>query len=980
MLNTQDLVNYISQSLNTIGAAQTETYSFRIVSDIGETKGGTGINGIIRPYENTVLPVNNGYIEAMYTFVCDLIIPASRANYHVANVNQIVGLLIAQTQKANVQLSDGECIITLTAGVPKKYDVHYGYGESVVLSFTIHVTYTQNAVTSADKHWSLDGTPIPFLRESVSIERDGYVRKIFTEPYSRILLTGETKYYTFTIPYQSTVYASLQQEILQSAWQTHTLTYYDGVSFTQENPFTQEVVIFRTGNSHSESPNGSVFEITFSDKYNASGKTLQYYMALIDFPFDSNGEDTRYFASQTEQQQYFESKASASTAPFILIDAPNLDNLMITKQVYNSTGAAGSQFDYASKNYAIIKVVSSSATNYFYYFIDNCMIGANGQVVVDLKMDTIQTYFFDPSVTFSDCMIERAHLNRFVDNGNGTVSFVSDPATKIFNAEEGMKFPKRILKRTKLNLQFTGNEQIDQWLNENIAYWVYVFIAPNHAYNVGNIGTAGSTVTSDTININGSTVLTETKYVDGRIFYGDGLSSEPYCISYPIYSTKNKIIVQTSVKNGSSWDEIYININNDGRIGFENLNQDTSFFYNIKISMIPPFQRVSQGNVSMSIQDGNLIIPARALTIENIGSGYVYTDGNKIARLFLSQDSILSSATGYGRPCVVSTDIFGETYPDGVFFGVQQSSQALQAFAFDLQENNQIAKNAITTQQPPNPSYNPKLNGQNFKEIVITASDGESFTYDIQKLAEPSVIFEYSEPVVPEITRYYMRAMGGTGLYTSPTDQNYMGLVGSTDNSLAFTNNQYAAYIANNKNFFLQSGIKMGANLISGVAGGAASMLTGDVAGGASAIAGSMIGTVLSAVNLSLTVDNMKNAPEQMKNANGNIIFNLFTMDLGLYVEEYSALDGDLETANDFMDLYGFTFSSVGNIRDYSNIRKYHNYIKAQLQSVDGNLSNVARRDLRDRFSNGVRFWNSDTVSYQYENYENWLDEETAPN
>ena len=960
MLNTQDLVNYISQSLNTIGAAQTETYSFRIVSDIGETKGGTGINGIIRPYENTVLPVNNGYIEAMYTFVCDLIIPASRANYHVANVNQIVGLLIAQTQKANVQLSDGECIITLTAGVPKKYDVHYGYGESVVLSFTIHVTYTQNAVTSADKHWSLDGTPIPFLRESVSIERDGYVRKIFTEPYSRILLTGETKYYTFTIPYQSTVYASLQQEILQSAWQTHTLTYYDGVSFTQENPFTQEVVIFRTGNSHSESPNGSVFEITFSDKYNASGKTLQYYMALIDFPFDSNGEDTRYFASQTEQQQYFESKASASTAPFVLIDAPNLDNLMITKQVYNSTGAAGSQFDYASKNYAIIKVVSSSATNYFYYFIENSMIGANGQVVVDLKMDTIQTYFFDPSVTFSDCMIERAHLNRFVDNGNGTVSFVSDPATKIFNAEEGMKFPKRMISRTKLNMNFVfSNAQVNTWLNENVAYWVYVFIDPSASYTFGNLNSSASA--SDG---------TVTGQIPTATLYPIGFNGESGVICFPIYknfsnsvstgfSNAQNVIQIQNISSVSGWGIKNIVVHQRALSYFKQQNAKTSYFYNIKLSIVPPFDVLSPSLSDVYIDSNNNLI---LKSTSPDGGASVSTVS--IASINQSYVSAISCEGG-------------GNLSSGVFINTAQTRDYIQTQSYLISENQEIEKSAITTQQAPNPAYNPKLNGQNFKEFIITGWNGETFTYDIQKMVNPSVTFTYSEPIVPEITRYYFRLSAGTegtGLYSDQTDQNFMGLVGSSDNGLLFVNDQFASYIANNKNFFLQSNIKIGVGAAQGVADAFKSVAYGGAASVASGLASAAVSTGLSLIDRSLTVDNMKNAPDQMKNANGNVVLDLFTMDLGLYVEEYSALDGDLETANDFMDLYGFTFSSVGNIRDYSNIRKYHNYIKAQLQSVDGNLSNEARRDLRDRFENGVRFWNSDTVSYQYENYENWLD------
>ena len=65
----------------------------------------------------------------------------------------------------------------------------------------------------------------------------------------------------------------------------------------------------------------------------------------------------------------------------------------------------------------------------------------------------------------------------------------------------------------------------------------------------------------------------------------------------------------------------------------------------------------------------------------------------------------------------------------------------------------------------------------------------------------------------------------------------------------------------------------------------------------------------------------------------------------------------------------------MDNINNYTNIRKYHNFIKAKVQTVIGNISNEAREDLRRRFSEGVRFWNTDEVSYEYENYENWLED-----
>ena len=219
-----------------------------------------------------------------------------------------------------------------------------------------------------------------------------------------------------------------------------------------------------------------------------------------------------------------------------------------------------------------------------------------------------------------------------------------------------------------------------------------------------------------------------------------------------------------------------------------------------------------------------------------------------------------------------------------------------------------------------------------------------------------------------------MRVSGGTGIYEDGTDENYMGLVGSTDNALLFTNDSFAAFLANNKNFFLQSNIKIGVGAAGGTIDAFKAAAYGKGAAVFSGIASSAVNSAISLIDRDLTVDNMKNAPDQMKNANGNVILNLFATELGLYVEEYSALDGDLKTANDFMDLYGFTFSSVGNIKDYANIRKYHNYIKAQLQNIDGNLSNAARTDLRNRFASGVRFWNGDTISYQYENYKNWLD------
>ena len=509
MIDAQQIADYLNEKLNLIGQSRPKPYRFDIVAEVGAYSGTGGIGGIVRTYSSDLVPVPADiadgvrYVEVKYTYVVDLLVPAAKQyNGNVIRINEIVNVLIESEHDKKIPFSDGEGIVTFKAGRPNDYQIAFGIGECVPVTFTVSVTFTKNAVTSADKHWLLDGTEIPFLQESVSVEKDGIPKKIYTESYGKILLTGQTKFYTFRIPYESSAYKLIQSEILGNGSVNgivHTLTYYDGSAFTQESPYVAKVVIYRSGRSTSSRPNGSEFDVTFSDAYDSAGKTIHYLISLIDFPFDMQGEDTRYFGSVAEQTAYFEQKSAESSAPFVEIMAPNLDNLIITQQVYyNANAGDTSQFDYASKNYAVIKAVAGDKTYYFYYFIEKATIGAGRYIVCDLRLDTVQTYFFNPEIAFSDCLIERAHLNRFEqvqgesEEDSAYVRFLSDPTSKIFNAEDGLSFPKRLVKRTKLKLKFTGNDQVDDWLNENVAYWVYIFIDPTHEYTVCKIGATGT--------------------------------------------------------------------------------------------------------------------------------------------------------------------------------------------------------------------------------------------------------------------------------------------------------------------------------------------------------------------------------------------------------------------------------------------------------------------------------------------------------
>ena len=958
MLNPQEVSNLIEEKLNEIGKAWHDPYTFKLFSEIGEDKGGADICGILRSDSAEFAPVPD-YTEGKFIYSVDLPVPAARVNYHFLQVKGIVEELIKNNQNLSHKFTNGNGILTFAEKKTGTYKNSYGVGENIAMSFSVAVTYTENAVTSADKHWLLDGVEIPYLEESVTVEREGTMRNVFHEQSTRLLLTSQTKYYTFRIPYESEFWYKLQREILNSTISvdfnpshppsTHELKYYDGVSFTEQAPYKSNVKIFRSGKSSSVRPDASTFDVTFTDCHVPN---VHFQLGLLDFPFDMNGEDTRYFSSKQEQIAYFNDKVSNGSTPFINIDVPSFDSLFITQQVYQApVGLPGKQFDYANKNYAVLQV-SLDKNYYFYYYITKSTIGADGKMLLDLRLDTVQTFFFDPNISFSDCMIERAHLNRFQETSGPRVNFIADPASKIFNAEEGMNFPKRLISRDRLSLKFTGNAAVDDWLNENVAYWVYVFIDPTKGYNVAKLDDVIGDNNEGAVELPSNRPYGYTKYPTGM----DGVTN---CICYPIYkngvinstaTSENVIIFSTKLYGENKTIEIILD---DKSSSFEENNNNTSYYYTKKMSIVPPFDRFWTDS-TISIDENNCLI------ISALGQG------SNVA----SVEKYNNTRAGFGP----SNFFINPGNGNALIFGSVQKEKELFSYDYFMTELNSVAKSEIIAPQPPNLAYNPKLNGQNFKELVITAANGDTFAYDIQKINSNDILFMYSEPIQPEITRYYMR-LKPTGLYLKGTEENYTGLVGSTDNGLAFTNDQYAAFIANNKNFYLQSNMKIVTGALKSTAGIVGQAASGNIAGAVGSGISAGLDVAQTLIDRSMTVDNMKNAPDQLKNANGNVIFNMFATDLGLYVEKYSALEGDLKTANDFMNLYGFSFDSVANVKDYVHIRKYHNYIKAQLQGITGNISNTARDDLRQRFANGIRFWNQDNISYQYENYELWLED-----
>ena len=123
----------------------------------------------------------------------------------------------------------------------------------------------------------------------------------------------------------------------------------------------------------------------------------------------------------------------------------------------------------------------------------------------------------------------------------------------------------------------------------------------------------------------------------------------------------------------------------------------------------------------------------------------------------------------------------------------------------------------------------------------------------------------------------------------------------------------------------------------------------------------------------------MASAPDLLKNSNGNAIFNAAINQFGLFIEEYSALDNELNIENDYMDMTGYSLNLIGQVKSYDHIRARFNFVQANISEIDGTvpISEVIHDKFRELFRRGVRFWNPNDAhlfEYNYENYERSLE------
>lgn len=687
---------------------------------------------------------------------------------------------------------------------------------------------------------------------------------------------------------------------------------------------------------------------------------LKYEISLCSVWWCPDCEDSRYFESIAAQTQYFLNLTGGVFSP--LVNFP-INNNVETVITYRDTSTKSIDALIAS-NYAVVRHKESEDGEYIYrYFFARCRQDSGRQIICELSLDDIQTNYFKYRTNINPAMINRAHLNRFVESGTeGQVTFNAAEDSPLFLAE-GNTHAKRTTKLSKL-LEASDDgstayeyKKVWAWLNEYVEYWVYVFLSADEYKS-----SASDNFTPPAVNYSPKSGGPNSEGT------GDGAKGSIFspgfaCLVYPVY--KNKLVGQRGViKWRATASDTAESV---GRLNFFSQNSNAKV-YNYLISPIPPFPHdfvITLANVD---ENNNLILTGNITCPSSTTGNY---------NVFLFQN--IQTPAGHTTNNEIS--IFLNFYFMTHKWKVQEDFIDMD---FVFNKSDIIGANR-------NDSLNPKLLNSNF--VTLSIGDGVASwkEYDLQKLnGIDSEIWSVSA-ITPDINTFYV-GYKNQGIYIFEGFQTYNGALCQYDGTLPYTIDILDQYLASNKNFFLQKRlgyqsqwINQGLDAISG------GVKTGNINVKSEGISGlkTLAGQAFDWANTELTLDNMRNAKDALQAANGTPLLNAALTGMstpydtgedvpsysgqGLYIMKQEALSGEIKVDADKMYLYGFSYYRIGNIADFDNIRHYFNYIEAEIYSIDAPISSLEEDRLKEKFRKGVRLWKSDTVQYDLENYEEWL-------
>lgn len=645
-----------------------------------------------------------------------------------------------------------------------------------------------------------------------------------------------------------------------------------------------------------------------------------YSIKILNYNFDKGYDNVRLFENKDAQSRFFDNIQNAIKLDDVNFICKDLINASVTFYT-NDFISLKKLLNY---NYAVI--TNNENDERLFFFINSIEQGSGGLIILNMTIDVFNTYIFD--ISFSKAQIERAHVDRWIKTGN-TLNFNFNENSNLFEREQIKDLSKRLTYKEKMLAHYdtTANSQFNNWINENVACWVYIYLSEG-SYN--HQPAAASTVKQDIYNI---------RYKNKTSLQAGATA----VLCYPVYKPNaTGMIIEKKLINEETYS---FNVSSNGWIDFKQVNDITP--YTIKYSILAPFNFKGYTSNDYDIENGNLVIKS----YDNINRLYFYP-----------YKSMLFNVSNQDISQPVKMTVNKLTYDK------------------DIAVSEIIANSNLT-------KYNPKMYNSDIKSLSIKIN-GNEYEYDIAKINSNNPTFNYYEVLTPDITKSLLVLNPpDNSIYIKATANNYSGLMATQDMSILFSNTKLDEFLANNKNAFLSFQTNQVFAAIKGVTGAAAAGATTSALGGptnpvlsgvnvASAVASTATNLIQNSIQFGLTIDNMRSAPNTLVNANGNAILLNAIQELGCYLEIYEAIPYEQDMVNDYIRYYGYTVNIIDDLHKYFNSRKIYNYVKTNVNNIDGPISNNVKDIFKEMFNRGVRIWHIDDIDFNKSNYEVILDGE----